>query len=164
MRPALALVFLAGACGVAAEGELPLVELDVEAYARDVHPILEARCATLDCHGVDDRPLRLYAETGLRARDELRGLAIEGAELAANVRAIQAVDPAAVPDDGLFVRKPLDAAAGGVAHEGGALWASRAEPQLVCVLAWVSGSSDQPDAATACQVAGEEVALPPESP
>ena len=69
MRSLLALLVVTGACGgVAAQDEQPLVELDVEAYRRDVHPILEARCATLDCHGVDDRPLRLYAETGLRWR------------------------------------------------------------------------------------------------
>ena len=165
MRSLFALVLVTGACGgVGADGDLPLVELDVEAYARDVHPILEARCATLDCHGVADRPLRLYAETGLRARDDLRDIAIGGAELEANVRAIQALDPAVDPADALFVRKPLEAAAGGVAHEGGAVWASRDEPQLACVLAWVGGTSDEPDAAAACARAAEEVALPPESP
>lgn len=165
MRALLAIVGLAAACGgIGGEEELPLVELDVEVYARDVHPILEARCATLDCHGVDDRPLRLYAETGLRARDDLRGAAIESAELWANVRAIQALDPGTAPADGLFVRKPLEAAAGGVAHEGGAVWARRDEPQPTCVLAWVSGTSDQSGAAAACRLAAEEVALPPESP
>ncbi len=161
MRSLLALALVTGACGgVAAQGEQPLVELDGDAYARDVHPILEARCATLDCHGVDDRPLRLYAETGLRARDDLRDLAIEGAELEANVRAIQSIDPGAEPSDTLVMRKPL----GGVAHEGGTVWASRDEPQLVCVLAWLSATSDEPDAAGACSLAAEEVALPPESP
>jgi hypothetical protein len=165
MRAVLALAVLAGACGgVGADRDLPLVELDVEVYAREVHPILEARCATLDCHGVADRPLRLYAETGLRARDDLRGLAIDSAELWANVRAIQAVDPESDPAESLFVRKPLEPAAGGLAHEGGTMFARREEPQLACLLAWVTGTSDQPDAAGACALAAEEVALPPESP
>jgi hypothetical protein len=162
VKALFALVLVTGACGgVAAQDEQALAELDGEAYARDVHPILEARCATLDCHGVDDRPLRLYAETGLRARDDLRDLAIEGAELEANVRAMQSMDPGADPSGSLLVRKPLDGA-GGVAHEGGTVWASREEPQLVCVLAWLSGTSDEPDASAACAVAGDQVALPPE--
>ncbi|HEU5057223.1 MAG TPA: hypothetical protein VFU21_11890 [Kofleriaceae bacterium] len=162
MKTLLALLVVTGACGgVAAQDEQPLAWLDLDAYARDVHPILEARCATLDCHGVDDRPLRLYAETGLRARDDLRDLAIEGAELEANVRAMQSIDPGADPSDTLLVRKPLDGA-GGVAHEGGTVWASRDEPQLVCLLAWLSGTSGEPDASAACAVAADEVALPPE--
>lgn len=161
MRAVLGFLLVTGACGgVAAQDQQPLVELDGEVYARDVHPILEARCATLDCHGVDDRPLRLYAETGLRARDDLRDVVIEGGELEANVRAIQAIDPGADPSDTLMVRKPL----GGVAHEGSTLWESQDEPQLICVLAWLSGTSDDPDAADACAAAAEEVALPPESP
>lgn len=160
----LAVVVTAGCSGVASDGERPLGALDGEAYARDVHPILEARCATLDCHGVDDRPLRLYAETGLRARDDLRDLPIESAELEANVRAIQAIDPDAEPAASLFVRKPLAPAAGGLAHEGGIVWADRDEPQLVCVLAWLAGASDEPTAAAACATAADQVALPPESP
>jgi hypothetical protein len=163
-RAALALVIAAACGGVASDGERPVGELDGEVYARDVHPILEARCATLDCHGVDDRPLRLYAETGLRVRDDLRDLPIEGAELEANVRAIQAIDPGADPSATLFVRKPLAPGAGGLAHEGGDVWANRDEPQLVCILAWLAGTSDEPSAAAACSAAADQVALPPESP
>jgi hypothetical protein len=151
-RLAVALL-IASACGVDTGGSQTLVELDGDAYARDVHPILEARCATLDCHGVDDRPLRLYAETGLRVRDDLRDQPIDPAELAANLRAIQAIDPGAAPADSLFIRKP----AGPLFHEGGALFTASDDPQLVCVLAWLSGTRD----AEACAVAADQVALPP---
>ncbi|HEY8142510.1 MAG TPA: hypothetical protein VIG06_07565 [Kofleriaceae bacterium] len=161
-RIAGVLLALAGACGgVGADGTRPLDELDEDTYARDVHPIIEARCATLDCHGVEDRPLRLYSETGLRARDDLRDQPIERDELVANVRAIAAIEPGASPAETLFIRKPL---AGGVFHEGGDLWSSRDEPQLVCALAWLEGASDEPAAAEACAIAADEVALPPPMP
>jgi hypothetical protein len=165
-RPGLALALLAAAAcsDVGADKPVPLGALDEEAYARDVHPILEARCATLDCHGVDDRPLRLYAETGLRARDDLRDQPIEPAELAADVRAIASIDPGAGPADSLFFRKPLAEAAGGVAHEGGDVWTRRDDPQLLCVLAWLGGESDSAAAVDACAVAADQVALPPAPP
>jgi hypothetical protein len=164
-RLSCALAALASACGGVGAGDpQALVELDQDAYARDVHPILEARCATLDCHGVGDRPLRLYAETGLRAADDLRDQPIDPAELAANVRATEALEPGASPDDALFIRKPLAESAGGVAHEGGDVWTGRDDPQLVCALAWLAGSSDEPAAAAACAIAAEQVALPPETP
>ena len=160
----LTMLLLAAACscgGVGEQGDRPLDDLDAEIYARDVHPILESRCATLDCHGVGERPLRLYAETGLRMRDDLRDLPIEPDELIANLRAVAALEPGVAPPDSLFIRKPL---VGGVAHEGGDLWASRDEPQLVCALAWLEGTSDEPAAAEACAIAAEQVALPPPTP
>lgn len=115
-----------------------------------VHPILEARCGTLDCHGDPGRPFRIYAETGLRLRDDLRGLAITQEELDLNVRSIEAVDP----DDELFISKPL---LGGLAHEGGDLWLDPSDPQPTCVAAWLSHRVD----AAACAEAAVEVALPP---
>lgn len=161
MRWAAALLVASACGGVDAGGSQPLVELDAEVYARDVHPILEARCGTLDCHGVDDRPLRIYAETGLRMRDDLRDQPIEPDELAADVRAVEAIDPGAAPADSLFIRKPLAGSAGGVFHEGGDLWTARDDPQLICALAWLSGTSDDPAATDACAIAADQVALPP---
>jgi hypothetical protein len=158
------LLAIAACGGVGSDGRESLDQLDADAYARDVHPILEARCATLDCHGVDDRPLRLYAETGLRARDDLRDQPIERDELLANVRAIEAIDPGVAPLDGLVARKPLAAAEGGIWHEGGDIWSSREESQASCVLAWLAGTSDAPAAVEACRAAAEEVALPAETP
>ena len=127
----------------------PVRELDQADYDL-VHPILEARCATLDCHGDPGRPFRMYAETGLRLRDDLRGLAITQEELALNVRSIAAVDP----DDELLLSKPL---AGGLAHEGGDLWLDPLDPQPTCVASWLDHRLD----ADACAEAAVEVALPP---
>jgi hypothetical protein len=136
----LALVVASGLCACQdTSGTTPLPTDDVASYATYVQPILEARCATLDCHGEVDRPLRLYAETGLRARDALRDRALDPEELAANVRALAAVDPGATPEASLVISKPL---LGGEAHEGGDLWLAADEPQVVCVRSWLAGSID----------------------
>ena len=151
---------LATACAVKGDPELTLgsAEAAVSGYATAVHPILEARCATLDCHGDGGRALRLFAETGLRARDELRGAPITPDELLDDVRSLVAVDPGAAPAQSLVVTKPL---AGGVDHVGRALWDSIDEPQAVCVVAWLDGRLGDPAATAACERALDEVALPP---
>jgi hypothetical protein len=132
------------ACLVAAAcqdtgGTQPLVTADQAAYATYVQPVLEARCATLDCHGDVERPLRLYARTGLRAADALRDRPVTPDELAANVRSLAAVDPGAAPETSAILSKPL---AGGEAHEGGDLWTSADEAQVVCVRSWLAGAVD----------------------
>jgi hypothetical protein len=120
-------------------GTQPLVTEDAAAYATYVQPILEARCATLDCHGNVERPLRLYAATGLRASDPLRDHPLSADELGANVRALAAIDPGAAPETSMIIGKPL---VGGYAHEGGELWTRVDEPQVVCVRSWLAGAVD----------------------
>jgi hypothetical protein len=120
-------------------GTEPLVTADEAAYAAYVQPILEARCATLDCHGNVDRPLRLYAATGLRASDALRDRPLSAEEVAADVRSLAAIDPGATPEASAILSKPL---AGGQAHEGGDLWTTTDEPQVVCVRSWLAGAVD----------------------
>jgi hypothetical protein len=157
-------LLLACACGGGVDPEVPLTTgapaPSLADYATSVHPILEARCATLDCHGDLGRPLRLYAETGLRALDSLRRNAtpITPDELNANLRAILAVDPSPPSVESLFMSKPL---AGGIDHAGGDVWASPADPQPACVLGWLQGRSADPVVAAACAAAAGEVALPP---
>jgi hypothetical protein len=157
-RLAAALLGLVAACtGTNAEVPLPTSVDTPASYAADVHPILEARCATLDCHGDPGRPLRLYAETGLRARAELRGQPITMDELAENVRAIAGVDPGAPADSSLVLGKPL---ADRYAHVGGWLWRSLDEPQPACLRGWLDGRSADPAVAAACAAAAPQVALP----
>jgi hypothetical protein len=157
VRRLAAFAFLA-ACTGPSPGSTPIPRtLDVAAYARDVHPILEARCATLDCHGSFERPLRLYAETGLRRSDELRGDPITQAELDDNVAAATAVDAADAIDDSLILAKP----GGRMKHTGLAVWASTADPEYACVRGWLAGSSGDPDVAAACATAATRVQLPP---
>ena len=87
LRPGLlALGLLAGVALAAGcqdvGGTVQLGVRDQAVYAREVHAVIEARCGTLDCHGDARRPLRIYAETGLRLRDELRGQPLTPEELA----------------------------------------------------------------------------------
>jgi hypothetical protein len=151
------LLVLLGACRDQGD-PIGLPEADVAGYQASVHPILEARCATLDCHGNLDRPLRLYAETGLRAADALRAQPITAAEIDADARALIAVDPAPDGRRSLVLTKPL---AGAVKHVGGDQWDSEAEPQYVCVAGWLDGRLDDPDVSAACLAAAAEVMLPP---
>jgi hypothetical protein len=135
--------------------------LDGAAYVRLVHPIFEARCATLDCHGNADRPLRLYAETGLRAADELRDTTtLTPAELDANVAAVSGLQESTgseVADDQLLLAKPL----GLMKHSGGAVWTTSADPQYLCVRGWLAGESGQAEVTAACATARAQVAIPP---
>ena len=155
---ALALALALGACSGPDPGSQLLAPApDLDAYTRDVHPILEARCGTLDCHGNADRPLRLYAETGLRASDPLRDTPITFAERAANVDAIAGVDDPATVDGHIVLLKAL----GKMKHSGGAVWTRADEPQARCVRGWLAGESASAEVAAACATAATEVALPP---
>jgi hypothetical protein len=152
-RAVLVLATLASGLAAAAcqdtGGTQPLVTEDEAAYGSYVQPILEARCATLDCHGNVERPLRLYARTGLRASDALRDRPFSVDELTANVRSLAAIDPGAAPEASVILSKPL---AGGQAHEGGDLWTRSDEPQVVCVRSWLAGAVD----VAACTTAAAE--------
>ncbi|MCC6993592.1 MAG: hypothetical protein IT370_03080 [Deltaproteobacteria bacterium] len=141
-------------------GTVALGVRDEAVYAREVHAVLEARCGTLDCHGDARRPLRIYAETGLRLRDELRGQPLTAEELGDNLRAIEAIDPGAAAEDHLLVRKPLAVAAGGQRHLGGELWATRTAAAPTCLVAFLGGRDDAA-MADACAAARAEVSLPP---
>jgi len=151
------------ACAPSEQREQDLPDGDVAAYARLVHPVLEPSCATLDCHGDLDRPLRLFAETGLRASDELRDLPITADELDANVRALLAVDPGpATAGQSLVLLEPLAVDAGGVQHVGGDIFASTTDASYRCLHAFLAGQIASPEAETACVEAWEDVGLPPE--
>ncbi|MCC6995396.1 MAG: hypothetical protein IT370_12365 [Deltaproteobacteria bacterium] len=138
-------------------GEVLAPAGDVASYARDLHPLLEASCATLDCHGDRGRALRLYSEIGLRAEGLSRDAGLSDPELAANVASLLAVDPGAAPARHLALLKPLSKAEGGVAHVGPKLWLNRDDPGYLCLLGWLSGTP----APSACAQALARVALPP---
>lgn len=130
---------------------------DVANYEQYVHPLLEGSCATLDCHGNPGRPLRLYAETGLRIADDLRGpgqdptMPITDDELAANVASIVGIGRDMV----LF--KPLSNTGGGIHHKGGQVWSGTDDDAYRCVRSWFKDSIKT----EACANAAAEYALPP---
>jgi hypothetical protein len=155
---ALAAALVLAACTGTDPGAVPVPRaLSLPAYMHDVHAIFEGRCATLDCHGNALRPLRMYAETGLRATDALRGRPITADELASNVAAAEAVDGADVVDDSVILLKPL----GRMKHTGGTVWATPDDPQAVCVRGWLAGTTADADVEAACEDAAMQVALPP---
>ena len=113
-------------------------------FATYVQPVLATSCASLDCHGMAGRPLRLYAKHGLRMDAALRGQEASEAELSANIASIAALDPdASSLEDNLLLLKPLAVKAGGMHHVGGDLWANQADPAYRCLHAWLrAGASD----------------------
>lgn len=137
-----------------------LAELDVATYQSQVDPYLGARCATLDCHGMAGRPLRIYSELGLRLRAELREQPITAEEQRLNVEAVAGLDPGVAALDHLLLRKPLALAAGGIAHKGTQIWATRDDPGYRCLYGWMAATPD----AAACSAAYELVKIPPATP
>ena len=160
---ALAALFLATGCPTP-QGESGVLELDVGQYEAYVHPVFEGSCATLDCHGDEGRPLRLYSETGLRIRDDLRApvgrptIPITPEELAGNVQAIRAVDvERPIPETRFLVLKPLSNVEDGIHHYGGRIWTGTDDPAYRCVLSWLYHALDT----DACAAAAARDGLPP---
>jgi hypothetical protein len=147
MKPLVALAFvLAGCTG-------PLTStvvggLDVDVYRANVHPFVRFSCASLDCHGAVGRPLRLYAEDGLRAHADLRGVPLSDAEAAWNVAAFAGIDPSprSIEAHGAL-GKPV---AGELWHGGGDVWASRDDAGYRCLRAWLARESPTSAVADAC--------------
>lgn len=139
-RACFVLSLLGAACDPPPQRLDPVETLDAEAYRQSVHRIVEVHCATLDCHGAPGRPLRIYAATGLRKRDELRDTVISDEEIALNVAAFAAVDPERVgSDEHLALRKPLAPSAGGIHHVGLVHWTTRDDPGWQCLARWLRG-------------------------
>ena len=142
MRAWLAVLVLASGCAYEAQGPVPVAaRLDPTFYAASVQPVVAWSCATLDCHGVDGRPLRVYAEHGLRRSDALRGQPISAEELAWNVAAFEGVDPDPSREH-VALTKPLAVEAGGLHHVGDPVWASRDDPGCRCLASWIAGELD----------------------
>lgn len=114
-------------------------------FSKYVQPVLRVGCASLDCHGTEGRPLRLYARNGLRMGASLRGQDETSAEMQANMTAIDGLDPQATQvENHLLLLKPLAVDAGGISHIGGDLWPDQSDGVYRCLHAWLrSGVSDE---------------------
>lgn len=157
---ALVVVLLGVGCTPAPIPEERVAGLDVVAYLEEVHPVVRFSCASLDCHGVPGRPLRLYAEEGLRMRSDLRGAPLSMEEARWNVGAFAGVDPAAAsPEASLSLAKPV---AGEITHVGGDVWPSRDDPGYRCLRAWLAGESARAESIAACAQA--RIAVDPYPP
>jgi hypothetical protein len=125
-----------------------------------VSEYMTRRCGTLDCHGSEERPMRLYGRLGLRDPAELNvsgGKPTTPLELTDSYTAVCSVQPeetnAAVVDQGasgellLIVEK----ARGIEAHKGGQV-VTEGSPGDNCIAGWLR--EDEPAmVAAACQTA-----------
>lgn len=157
MRAALALLVFLGACTDVTQDAQPL---PMNSEFAILQPYIEGRCATLDCHGASNRPLRFYAETGLRAAGDLRDMPLTVEELEANAEALRGIDPTAEAEQHLAVLKALDPDAGGLRHEGGTVWPSREDPAAHCLVGWLRAEPDDETWREHCVEVGRQWAPP----
>lgn len=118
---------------------------------KSVSPLLEKRCGTLDCHGNDGRPLRLYGQYGLRflTEDDDPEVIYSGnlnapttaAELERNYFSVCGIEPEkmvmvetgeAGPESLTLVRKPRLAEK----HKGGRIW-DQGKVEDRCLVNWI---------------------------
>lgn len=132
------LALVAGCTGPGAPPE-PLAIPDAAYYEANVQVVVGYSCGSLDCHGDEGRPLRIYARDGLRMSAELRDQPVTAMEAEENTLAFAGVDPtAADPDHHVAVLKPLAESEGGLPHVGEDVWDSRMDDAYVCVRDWLA--------------------------
>ncbi|MFT3768748.1 MAG: hypothetical protein QM820_25155 [Minicystis sp.] len=121
---------------------------------RPVSAVVERRCGTIDCHGGEARPLRIYGQYGVRKPiddppDDYYpgGLAPTSlAELVDNYQSMTGLEPEimnqvvakkAEPEALTLVRKPrlLEK------HKGGLLW-NKGDDGDACLINWLTGVDD----------------------
>lgn len=112
-RTILALGLLVGCSQDSLDALGPKSETSSDFFRCFVQPELAKGCAFMDCHGNQDRPLRIYAEQryrlGIDWIDYETPLTDE--ELAANLATVRGF-----VDSNLLFDKPLDTRAGGLYH------------------------------------------------
>jgi len=125
---------------------------------KQVSPVLEQRCGTLDCHGNPARPMRIYGSIGLRAPDKKEANNANyypggsepttDNEISLNYRAICALEPeimaqvvtgAQRPEKLTLVRKPRLSEK----HKGGRVW-DQGKPGDQCLTNWLQATLYQP--------------------
>jgi len=168
-RVALMILLLTTACSVDPGASKMITAGDAALYATHVQPYVQARCATLDCHGDSGRALRLYSELGLRREAVLRTLpvsegrdptAITPEELSDNQLAFAALATAtSKPTEHLALLKPLAVSQGGIKHEGRAAWLTTDDPGYRCLRGYLVGDLAD-DLATVCAEALSALSTP----
>jgi hypothetical protein len=127
--------------------------------ATPVSEYMSRRCGTLDCHGSDYIPMRLYGRYGLRFPSETNvsgGKATTDAELSSNYGTVCGLEPtetaAAVMDPNSAEQLLLVLKSRGiVSHKGGAV-VKEGDPGDDCIAGWLRG--DPPTVVSAaCEAA-----------
>ncbi len=128
-------------------------QLDAHYFRCRVQPILTKSCAFMDCHGNDERPMRVFAEQRYRLNKSWLDFEdpIEEEELAANLRVMAGFVENTKGQDHLLSEKPLDARFGGRYHRGRDLYGrddvflSREDPDYKTLVDFANGAEDAPD-------------------
>ena len=131
----------------------PQTTLDQHFFRCRVQPLLTKSCAFMDCHGNDERPLRIYAEQRFRLDVDWLDYEtpITDAELDANFRVITGFTDADNASHSLLSEKPLDARFGGRYHRGRDLYGvddvflSREEDDYKTLRSFAGGMSESSD-------------------
>jgi hypothetical protein len=156
----LAIVACASAPDDSSEPRLVVAAADQTAYETIVHPVVQRRCGSIDCHGQLPRGLRVYGENGLRLANASGNTPGNGATTVEEARAtylsILALEPertntfllstqrsAEGAYDLTFLSKALELER----HRGGASLA-KGEPAEQCLVRWLVGAAAT-DACTA---------------
>jgi hypothetical protein len=154
---AIAAAATSGCSSVDPDAESP-IDCPSPDQFRPVSAVLERRCGTLDCHGADARPLRIYGQYGLRRPEPAGSPNVADyteyypggkepttqAELDDNLRSLCGLEPELMTlavkrrgdvDDLTIVRKArLEEK-----HKGGRVWFKGAEGDR-CVVSWIDGT------------------------
>jgi hypothetical protein len=138
----------------ASTAKLALGPLATDDYVALVHPVLERRCGSIDCHGALPRGLRVYGQTGLRLPNDVGLVPGGGAttleEKRATYESIVALQPERT--NALLLKEPrtpadayqlslLTKATATERHRGGPSLL-RGEPAEQCIVTWLVGHAD----------------------
>jgi len=100
--------------------------------------VIERSCASLSCHGVSDA--EALPEVGLFVHVDARGRLTDPS--AARERSLERVTTTAAPHLSTLVRVPLAREHGGGPHQGGAIFASRTDPQARALTTWIDAETE----------------------
>jgi len=141
----IAVAFALAACPTLDNPFLPLPEPSYDEYVAYVQPIVGESCASLGCHGANDRTLTLYATDYLRATTPpgtpLDPDHLTPGELRWNYDGMRMrlVDETSA-DTAVLLLKNLDPAEGGIEHgDGLVVFESREDPDFQTLRDWIEG-------------------------
>jgi hypothetical protein len=125
-------------------------EPSLEAFERDVYPVLLRDCAMSRCHGAEERFLRVVGPGRARLSKYTSPLdPATAAEVTLSYeRARAQIDVGPRRQSSWLLSKPLERAAGGAAHGGQDrfsrnVYASKQDPGYLTLAAWVMSESAQ---------------------
>jgi hypothetical protein len=126
-------------------------ELDFDVFQSEVYPVLARDCAFPACHGTRERFFQVYAPGRVRLdpTTELGAAPTMDELMNAYDRARSALAAADKPENSIFLRKPLEASAGGSAHMGTDafgrnVYRSTMDPNWITLLCWARGEDGRP--------------------